>query len=197
MHGNKFIYVSHRIQKLPLFDFSFLGHQVGYIHSDIRIGNLIFHDDNPYVIDYSSAMQVNVCDYYQGSLSTASNSVLKMLDANSSHGKTNEKISLCYADDGISFLKMILLLKAVFQKYTLLIKQAIADGMPCHILSIYEYGMNDLREENVIKTIQYLEEHREMISTDDLNSVMMHALENENKIDYDIDEHFKKLSLSQ
>jgi hypothetical protein len=91
---------------------------------------------------------------------------------------------------------MILLLKNVFQKYTLLIKQAITGGMPCHILSTYEYAMNILYEENIIKTIRYLEKHRETLSMNDLNSIMIHTLENENKIDYDINEHLEKLSLS-
>ncbi len=100
---------------------------------------MIVYNNDIYVIDYSSAMQVNIWDYYQGCLSTASNSILKILNVNYSHGKINEKISLYYSDDGISYLKMILLLKIFFQKYTLLIKQAITDGMPCHVLSTYEY----------------------------------------------------------
>jgi hypothetical protein len=56
--------------------------------------------------------------------------------------------------------------------------------------------MNILHEENIIKTIQYLEKHREALSMNDLNSIMIHTLENENKIDYDINEHLEKLSLS-
>lgn len=157
---------------------------------------MIFHNNDVYVIDYSSAMQINVPDYYEGSLSTASNSVLKLLEDNNSRGKNNEKIALFYSDDGISFLKTILLLKPVFQKYTQVIKQAIADGMPCHILSTYEYAMNDLAHENIIKIMRYLEEHRETLSINDLNCIMIHTLENENKVDYDINEHLEKLSLS-
>jgi hypothetical protein len=56
--------------------------------------------------------------------------------------------------------------------------------------------MNILHEENIIKTIRYLEKHRETLSMNDLNSIMIHTLENENKIDYDINEHLEKLSLS-
>ncbi len=68
--------------------------------------------------------------------------------------------------------------------------------MPCHILSTYEYAMNILHEENIIKTIRYLEKHRETLSMNDLNSIMIHTLENENKIDYDINEHLEKLCYS-
>jgi hypothetical protein len=56
--------------------------------------------------------------------------------------------------------------------------------------------MNILHEENIIKTIRYLEKHRETLSVNDLNSIMIHTLENENKIDYDINEHLEKLSYS-
>jgi len=80
-----------------------LGHQTGYIHSDIRLGNMVVYNNDIYVIDYSSAMQVNIWDYYQGCLSIASNSILKILDVNNSHGKINEKILLYYSDDGISY----------------------------------------------------------------------------------------------
>lgn len=173
-----------------------LGHRTGFIHSDIRIGNLIVYNGNVYVIDYSSAIPVNILNHYQGCLSTASNNILKILDVNNSMSQANEKIQLHYADDGMSYLKMILLLKEFFQKYSLLIKQAIADGMTCHILSTYEYAMDVLHEKNIVKTIRYLEKHRETLSMNDLNWIMIHTLRNENQIDYDINEHLDRLSLS-
>ena len=52
------------------------------------------------------------------------------------------------------------------------------------------HDMNDLCKKNIVKTIQYLEEHRETLSINDLNCIMIYVLENENKIDCDIDEGF-------
>jgi len=153
---------------------------------------MILYDNYVHVIDYSSAMKVNTCDFYKGSLSTASNSVLKMLNENHFQGK----ISLYYSDDGVSFLKMILMFKTVFHQYTQFIKQAILEGMPYDILSTYEYAMKDLKGINLIKTIEYLEQNRQTLTIEDVNSIMIHTLENENNIDYDIDEYFEKLSLS-
>lgn len=72
---------------------------------------MIVYNNDVYIIDYSSAMQVNIPGYYQGCLSTASNSILKILESSSYRCKTNEKLSLYYCDDGISYLKTILLLK--------------------------------------------------------------------------------------
>ena len=146
-----------------------LGHQIGFIYSDIRIGNLIVYNNEIYVIDYSSSMQVGIADFYRGCLSTASNPVLKILEVNNIQGQTMDKIYLYYADDSISFLKMILLLKPYFEKYTLMIRQAIVDGMPSHILSTYEYSMKILHKENIIQTITYLEKHREILDIDSIN----------------------------
>jgi hypothetical protein len=188
--------ISSRSLQIKIEDFMLiLGHQVGFIHSDIRIGNLIVYNNEIYVIDYSSSIHVGIDNFYQGCLSTASNAVLKILERNNTHGKMMEKIHLYYADDSISFLKMILLLKPYFQKCTLMIRQAIVDGMPCHILSTYEYAVKVLQKENIIKTIAYLEKHREILGIDNINSIMIYTLENENTTNYDVNEHLEKLCL--
>ncbi|CAF4126445.1 unnamed protein product [Rotaria sp. Silwood2] len=166
-----------------------LYHKIGYIHSDIRIGNMIMYENMIYIIDYSSAVQPKTPIYYQGCLSTASNGILKML------GSNIEKISLYYADDGISFLKCILLLKPYFQHYTSIIKKAIEDNMAWDILPTYEYAMKLFKDKNVIKTLAFLEENREILSIDDLNDIIIHALKNEKTDDYHIDEYLQKLKL--
>ncbi|CAF3682480.1 unnamed protein product [Rotaria sp. Silwood1] len=160
-----------------------------YIHSDIRIGNTIMNDNMLYINDYSSAVQPKTPNYYQGCLSTASNSILKILQSN------NEKISLYYTDDGISFLKSILLLKPYFQHYTSNILKAIADNETCDILLIYEYTMKLFKDKNIIKTLAFLEEDREILSIDDLNDIIIRALETEKTDDYHIDEYLQKLKL--
>ncbi|CAF4993846.1 unnamed protein product, partial [Rotaria sp. Silwood1] len=156
-----------------------------YIHSDIRIGNTIMNDNMLYINDYSSAVQPKTPNYYQGCLSTASNSILKILQSN------NEKISLYYTDDGISFLKSILLLKPYFQHYTSNILKAIADNETCDILLIYEYTMKLFKDKNIIKTLAFLEEDREILSIDDLNDIIIRALETEKTDDYHIDEYLQ------
>ncbi|CAF0797276.1 unnamed protein product [Rotaria sordida] len=166
-----------------------LCHKIGYIHSDIRIGNMIMYENMVYIIDYSSAVQPKTPSYYQGCLSTASNGILKILGSNS------EKISLYYTDDGISFLKCILLLKPYFQHYTSIIKKAIEDKMTWDILPTYEYAMKLFKDKNIIKTLVFLEENREILSVDDLNNIIIHTLKNEKTDDYHIDEYLQKLKL--
>ncbi len=81
---------------------------------------------------------------------------------------TRTKFSLYYSDDAISYLKTILLLKNYFKKYALLIKKAIGNGMPYHILSIYEYAINVLHDRNIVKKNQYLKRNRETLPIDNL-----------------------------
>ena len=48
--------------------------------------------------------------------------------------------------------------------------------MTCHMLSTYEYAMDVLYEKNIVKTIRYLGKHRETLSMNYLNSIMIHIL---------------------
>ncbi|CAF4975609.1 unnamed protein product [Rotaria sp. Silwood1] len=150
---------------------------------------MIMYENMVYIIDYSSAVKPKTPSYYQGCVSTASNGILTIL------GSNIEKISLYYTDDGISFLKCILLLKPYFQHYTSIIKKAVEDNKTLDILPTYEYAMKLFKDKNIIKTLAFLEENREILSVDDLNDIIIHTLKNEKTDDYHIDEFLQKLKL--
>lgn len=57
--------------------------------------------------------------------------------------------------------------------------------------------MNILNDYNIIKTIEYLERNRETVSADCLHLIMVHTLENENKDDYNINEHLQNLAIAE
>jgi serine/threonine protein kinase len=163
-------------------------HRIGYIHSDIRTGNMLEHDNIVFLIDFTSATQPNVPTRFQGCISTASNAILTNLIDDDEDSTIDKKILLYFVDDGISFLKCVLLVKNYFDFHAKIINGMLKSGLIIvqEILNTYEVAMMNFNYKNIIKTIVFLERNRLTLTFDALNDIMVHTLERENDDNYDI-----------
>ncbi|CAF1070630.1 unnamed protein product [Didymodactylos carnosus] len=84
-------------------------HGLNIIHRDIRSANIIRHEKKFYLIDYMACSEPGMESDYYGSLTTASNSILKCFIGRD-QGEII-KIKTFFADDIISLIKCYLLIR--------------------------------------------------------------------------------------
>ncbi|CAF0980557.1 unnamed protein product [Adineta steineri] len=158
MHFCKKKYVIQILKQLVI------GHKLGLVHRDVRPHNvIIFNDENIYLIDWNSSTHHGFNGRYEGAFATASTTVLEEYE--STRGK---EVSAYYADDHVSIIYMILILKCAKDEQAALKQYAHASSADQLIVERREI-LQKRFPKTIIDHIHEIERERaNLVNMDDL-----------------------------